>query len=648
MGINIGLDIQRLYALGLLDRLLKDKTTGHNILWATDAYSALGIHYGYDEPLSPALITGSNAEVIQAWAQKGQARRNKRTRQHGEVCTPLWVVKKMIDHADEVWFGAPNRFFVDREPTRQVQFDRENDWQRYVDSRRLEITCGEAPYLATRYDVETGEEIPLAQRIGILDRKLRVVGENTDNETDWLHWAMRAFEACYGYELQGDSLLTARVNLLMTFADYYSARWNKQPVPKLYGKFLNRIVWNVWQMDGLTGTLPCAEESDPRLTLADFAGASEGETAPPIPPPRCRIYDWRRKQSLEYLNMQGNGAKTMRFDYILGNPPYQEENALNNRQSPIYHVFMEESYSIATIVELITPARFLFNAGQTPKAWNKKMLSDDHLKVLMYERDCTKIFPSTDIKGGVAITLRNALGHYGAIGVFIVDEQLDAIKQKIIRLLDGTLRDCAYPKSNYGFSSQLYRKHPELRSRLTEGNEFILDASIFVKMPEIFHEDPFKGCVGVHGRLDNHRVCKYVKSDYIKNSQGVDKFKVFVTGANGTGKFGDVLSTPFVGKPNEVATQTYMSFGFFDTFEQADNLLKYLRTKFARCMLSILKITQNNPKDTWAYVPLQDFTPTSDIDWSQPIPAIDRQLYAKYGLDEQEIAFIESHVKEME
>lgn len=337
----------------------------------------------------------------------------------------------------------------------------------------------------------------------------------------------------------------------------------------------------------------------------------------------------------------------MKFDFIIGNPPYQEENKLNNRQSPIYHQFMEAAYAVADIVELITPARFLFDAGQTPKAWNRKMLSDEHLKVLMYERDCAKVFPTTEIKGGVAITIRNSLRNYGAIDVFTDNAQLNAIKQKVSLIMVESLANCAYPKSNFGFSALLYNEHPELKNRLTAGNEFIIDANIFIKMPEIFHDEPFKNCVAVHGRLENKRVCKYVKQNYIKASRGVDKYKVFVTGANGTGEFGGVLSTPFIGEPYVVGTQTYMSFGFFEKKEQAVNLLTYIKTKFARCMLSVLKVTQNNPKDTWRYVPLQDFTAASDIDWSKSIPEIDRQLYAKYGLDDAEIEFIETHVKEM-
>lgn len=182
MIINIGDDILRSQSIKLLDRILVDKTTKKNIMWATDAYKERGGAYARNKEITPALITGRNADVIKTRACKATGQRSERTKQHAEVFTPLWIVQKMNDHADEVWFGYPDVFFRDGEPTDKVGFPEEKTWQSYVDSRRLEITCGEAPYLVSRYDVETGESIPLARRIGVLDRKLRVVSENTDTE----------------------------------------------------------------------------------------------------------------------------------------------------------------------------------------------------------------------------------------------------------------------------------------------------------------------------------------------------------------------------------------------------------------------------------------------------------------------------------
>ena len=193
MIINIGDDILKLRSLKLLNKVLIDKTTKKNILWATDAYKDCGPLYRRDREITQQLITGHNADVIKTRARKAMEQQSERTKQHAEVFTPLWIVQKMNDHADEVWFGYPNALFKDGNPTETVNFPEGTPWQEYVDFRRLEITCGEAPYLVTRYDVETGEAIPIKQRVGILDRKLRVVTENALSESEWLKWAYRTF-----------------------------------------------------------------------------------------------------------------------------------------------------------------------------------------------------------------------------------------------------------------------------------------------------------------------------------------------------------------------------------------------------------------------------------------------------------------------
>ena len=182
MTINIGDDILRLQSLKLLNKLLVDKTTKKDIMWATDAYKALGAEYERNREMTKSLFTGHRADVIKTRARKALEQQSQRTKQHAEVFTPLWIVKKMNDHADEVWFERPDVFFKGNKPTGRVEFPQGKTWRQYVDSRRMEITCGEAPYLATRYDVESGEAISLENRIGVLDRKLRIVNENTTED----------------------------------------------------------------------------------------------------------------------------------------------------------------------------------------------------------------------------------------------------------------------------------------------------------------------------------------------------------------------------------------------------------------------------------------------------------------------------------
>lgn len=437
--IGIQEEIAKLQGQNILERLLFDKTTKTNILWATDAYDELGEDFDRDKEIQIHLITGKNGKVIQYRAYKETEKQSERTRQHAEVFTPLWICKKMNDHADDVWFGKQNMFFdIEGNPTERILFPETKrkipEWQRYVDAKKMEITCGEAPYLVSRYDVASGEDIPLKRRVGILDRKLRVVNENTETEEEWMKWTIRAFQSVYGYEFQGDNVLIARINLLMTFEEYLDERWKRRPTPKEYEDITNIIAWNIWQMDGLLGTIPYCKAEKEYIEVSLFGEAEKVEEIKEQPP--CRIYDWRGDRSLRYLDVN-TGGRNMKFDFVIGNPPYQEENNTNGRQAPIYHLFMDEAYKVSDCVELIHPARFLFNAGQTPKAWNAERLNDDHFKVLIYEPDASKIFPNTDIKGGVAITLRNTNQKYGAIKVFTPYAELNDIIKRVSSIYRG-------------------------------------------------------------------------------------------------------------------------------------------------------------------------------------------------------------------
>ena len=656
MIINIGDDILRLQSLKLLKKLLVDKTTKKNIMWATDAYKGKSGEYERNKEMTEALITGRNADVIKTRARKAMEQQSERTKQHAEVFTPLWVVQKMNDHADEVWFGCPNVFFQDGTPTERVSFPKEKTWQSYVDSRRLEITCGEAPYLVTRYDVETGEAIPIKQRVGILDRKLRVVTENALSESEWLKWAYRALEATYGYEFQGDNVLIARVNLLMTFEEHLRARWNRKPTASEYSQAANIIAWNVWQMDGLAGTIPyCKAEESKQLSMFEWLELEERIREAADTQPHCQIYNWRAREPLEYLSLQQGRNEKMKFDYIIGNPPYQDETLGDNATyaPPIYHLFLDEAYKIADRVELIHPARFLFNAGSTPKDWNKKMLSDEHLKVLYYEQDSSKVFSNTDIKGGVAITYRDEAVNFGAIETFTAFNELNSIMRKVNTPSDCNVSNIVYIQNRFNLEV-LFADYPSSISGIgSDGRDSRFEKNIFKKVSEVFSNEQTDSSIKVLGIIDNKRVWRYIDQKYVdKSHENLYKYKVLVPTSNGSGAIGEVLSTPLIGSPLIGSpligyTRSFIGIGAFETKDEGEAALKYIKSKFARTMLGILKITQDNNKPTWRYVPLQDFTVNSDIDWSQSVAGIDRQLYAKYGLDEREIEFIETHVKEM-
>ena len=219
----------------------------------------------------------------------------------------------MNNHCDNDWFGRDGVFNTENADNTwtvsegKIEFPKQKNWQHYVDSRRLEITCGEAPYLVSRYDVSTGELIvPPIRRIGILDRKLRIVNENTDTYEEWLKWTTRAFEASYGYEYQGDNVLIARVNLLLTFTDYYEERWGQQPDGKLLDQIANKIAWNIWQMDGLKDTVPLGKpyEEFRQMTLFDMLGGEpDGDKDEPEAVP-CRIFNWRSKTSMKFMDIK--------------------------------------------------------------------------------------------------------------------------------------------------------------------------------------------------------------------------------------------------------------------------------------------------------------------------------------------------------
>ena len=649
MLINIADDLIRLDRAGLLKELLVDKTLSNlkdgagkkvkrNIVWATNAYIPRGEAYGASMEIRAGLLSKDHFRVVQTRARKAFEEQTERTKRHAEVFTPLFICKKMNDVADEPW-------------TEEIL---QKKWKKYVDARRLEITCGEGPFLVSRYDAATGEIIPVKERIGILDRKLSVVTRFAADEKEWVRKSFRALQATYGYEFQGDNLLIARVNVLSDWTEWLKEIWQREPSIKEIKKAINIIAWNLWQMDGLTGKIPNTAgfmeereislfDPEPEETLLDFQ-------------PYCRIYDWINiKKSLEFKKLAERGKGIMKFDFVIGNPPYQDESVGKQEKytAPIYDKFIDESYKIAPVVELIHPARFLYNAGGTSKKWNQKMLSDVHLKVLYHEQDSSKIFPNTDIQGGVVITSHDINKNYGAIGIYTAYPELNKILKKVKNTNNfKPFESIIKSRGLYRFSPLVYQEHPEEMAKFTDSR---IGASSFNRAESLFFENkPSDGYRYVQflGLLQGKRVYRWFRQDYFKMVDSFNKYKVFVPAANGSGALGEVPSTPLIGQPliglpMVGHTETFMSIGSFNKKNEADACYKYVCSKFCRAMLGVLKISQHNSPEKWGYVPLQNFTNKSDINWDQSIHNIDQQLYKKYGLDEDEISFIESHVKEM-
>lgn len=350
-------------------------------------------------------------------------------------------------------------------------------------------------------------------------------------------------------------------------------------------------------------------------------------------------------------------ADKFKFDVVIGNPPYQEEAVGEGTQTPpIYHKFMEEAYKIANRVSFITPARFLYNAGATPKSWNKKMLEDKHLKVEYYEQDSSKVFVNTNIIGGVAVTYRDANIVFGAIGIFTAFQELNSILGKVTKKSNESISSIIFNRGAYRYTDKFDNDYPGVRAKSQGSNEYRVESHAFDKLSFIFFDckpDDASTYIQLLGLQNSKRVYKWVRSEYISEHESLSKYKVFISKSNGaSGTLGNVaarmISTPLLGHPLIGTTETFLTIGSFDAKDEANAALKYIRTKFARALLGVLKITQDNTSEKWKYVPLQNFTTASDIDWSKRISEIDQQLYKKYGLDESEIEFIESHVKEME
>lgn len=621
----------------LLNLLLKDHTTGKNIKWGTDSYINHGYSFRYDQEIKIDLITGWYEDFIRPRVDKDIDVQLERQRNKAEVFTPSWVIKLQVEAALEDMKELPLADFI------------QTKW--------LEITCGEAPYMVNRYDMETGEVIPLKDRAGFIDDKFKKINEAIDSEEEWLKLAVEIYKASYGYEYQGDSLLLARENLILTFIDNYFYMFGAFPKEKVLLKITKIISLNVFQMDGLTYEVPYSDggskEFDTQLSLFEEVESVKTET-----PKLTKIKLWKSNRIVEFKNVLERIDAPMKFDVVIGNPPYQiEGTGDNSRDEPIYHVFMDQAYSIGDKVSLITPGRFLFNVGQTPSKWNEKMLNDPHFKVSYYERDSSQIFSNTDIMGGVAISYRDTEKVFGAIKTFTPFKELDTILQKVETRGDfDPLSNIIHSSMSYKFSKKLYEELPEVREKSSKNSGNSIRTNAFDRLSFLFYDEkPEDGeeYIKILGRQKNKRTHKWIKKRYIENHPNLNSYKVILPKSNGSGAIGEVNKTPLIGepligKPLVGHTQTYISIGEFHNQFEANSALKYVKSKFSRTMLGILKTTQDNQKKVWTKVPTQDFTAGSDIDWSKSIEEVDLQLYEKYGLSKKEINFIETHVKEME
>lgn len=608
----------------LLKILLKDRTTKKNIVWATHSYELLGNGFSSREPITLSKLTGIYVNLIQPRAEKSDTEQKKRTKIRAEIFTPVWLVEKQNSYIE-----------VEIKPLALKD---------YVQMRWLEIACGEAPYMATRYDAVTGEEIPLSERVGFVDRKLQRISREISDEALFYEFVKEAYRASYGYEYQGDSLLLARENLLATFEDYYLSKTGNHPTLEQKKEIATIISYNVFQMDGLKKISPYSAKQNSSQQLSLFSDDLEVEKVEEL---KTQIKDWKKNKMIGFDRLSREESE-MKFDVVIGNPPYQEEaQGTSTKDMPIYHKFISESYKISKKASLITPARFLSNAGGTPKTWNQQMLNNKHVKVSFFEQKSGNVFPGTDIKGGVAVTYYDTEQEFEPIEVFVPFIEMDSIRKKVIKKNFESIDQFVTNRGSYRYSDLIYRDFPNLMERVSDRR---IASNAFEKLPELFFDvKPEDGneYIKIYGRFNNERVYKWFRKDYVTYPSNFEKYKIILPKANGSGSIGEVLSTPVIGYPVIGYTETFISVGEFDSLEEAEACLKYIKSKFLRTMLGVLKITQDNTKAVWHYIPLQDFTVNSDIDWKQSVTDIDRQLYQKYDFSPEEIAFIETHVREM-
>ena len=632
----------------VLDTLLKDKSTGKNIIWATDPPEELQTVM-YEPVTDRSQITTqqlglTHYEVVLPRMMKQTDTQQQRTRKKGEVFSPAWVCNKMNNALDADWFrglGAEEsagQFTVELPQGWQtvetpVQFPacggKTPAWVQYVQSRRLEVTCGEAPFLASRYDAATGEMIPVARRIGILDRKLRVVSENAATEDEWRKYATHAVQSTYGYEYQGDNLLLARVNLLLTYAEHLQARWQRKPIKEELQPIATIISWNLWQMDGLHLSVPGGkpQPETEQLDLFSMFGAAE----PQPPTVSCKVKNWRKGSHGTAQNFETiqEGSTSMKFDYVIGNPPYQiSDGGAGVSATPIYNRFIE---AIKTThpgaICLIIPAKW-YSGGKGLDKFREKMLGDRHISTLVDYSNSLDVFPNVDVAGGVCY--------------FVWKEAYNG-KCKYTNYRNGKATT-AYRDLNEFQTFIRYPVASEIVKKVKEDGELTLDKVVSSRKPFglATTAKPMKTC-DITLRYNGGRG-PYKSTEIRVGTEMIDQWKIIISRLTAEhagqpakdGKY-RVLSTMELLKPGEICSETYLVAGAFDSKEEATNYMDYLKTQFVRFLILQIAMTQQLSKASFAFVPCQDFTRK----WT------DKQLFEKYDLSGEEVNYIQGMIKEM-
>ena len=668
----------KIYTLSpsLLKILIKDKTTGNNLHWATNTYEKFGEWFLPEREMKIEQLV--NANILTPRVSKSIQEQQARTKDKGEVFTPAWMCNKMNNFIDEDWFERSNVFNKELENNwktnkRKITFSKKlkKTWDEYISNTRLEITCGEAPYLVSRYDVVKGRIIPVEERIGILDRKLRILNENIADENKWLEQAKIAYESTYGYDYQGDNVVIARENLLYTLIDNMIFKFGHQPDLDILKQFAEIVTWNIWQMDGIDYTIPYSE-IDVKPTEIKLGLYEEDENETKKEKQLARIKNWKTNRTLIFKELTGDNK--MKFDYIIGNPPYQETISKSELQTQsnsnwIYQFYQFEADKISNCSCLIYPFGGWFDSPSRLNNLGNTLLNDKHTKLIYaYEGTSDKrawyrihknpdpIFGNNvNLSAGVAIVMRKHKEQFGSFS-FMNRIYSDFVANIEYDKVDSIVPNPAFQQINNKFGKQrlitIIKKSP-----------FGIESDFAVKNPQKVSntKDDWKKPIQLlvndkAGSSGRSKIFWTDESVVLTGKEYVDVFKVITTSAYPKQKFSS--GKPTVANVQQRAKQLIdivpkrFAFGSNKLLlyassnrNECENFIKYSLTKF----FAGLMLQEPNRRSIFgSIIPLQDFTSESDIDWSKSIPEIDKQLYKKYDLSNEEIDFIERNVKEME
>lgn len=697
----------------LLAELLRDHATGKNIIWATDDYAHLGAGYGASDEILPELITGGRGRIIMPRAVKPKAAQSSRTRNMAEVFTPTWICNKMNNLADAAWFGRENVFNIEDGPAwtdvpAKIVFPNKNkrgvgSWTAYLAAKRLEITCGEAPYLVSRYDAATGEALPLARRVGLLDRKLRVVNERTRNLRDkgraqkrWLELAQRALQSTYGFEWQGDNVLLARENILCSAMDYFAAKFGES-LPQAWLPQLARIIsWNIWQMDGLKGVVPhsCHDYRTRRKPVepsifdkksfsaavlkrsAGFGEVDENELEKCQGCLKdnidwhngvyCKIKNWstgkvwRFKDLLAKQGSEAGMEKDFKFDVVIGNPPYQSESTditpVSNNQKPvrnIFQYFQQEADAIANdITCLIYPGgRWIHRFGKGLQEFGLEQINDATLEKIIFYPLANEIFDKVQIADGISIVVKekrktgNSFEYEFRRGNVCKSITVKNPGENLLPLNPADIKICEKIDEFVSQNNLAYLHNSILpRSLFKIESNFVEENPDKVKPynpEEVYDKDKYIKLFTNDKAGKMGRATWYLaERDVItSNKEFINQWQVVVSSANAGGQKRD--NQIEIVDDNSAFGRSRVALRSFATQEEATNFFKYANTYLIKYAFLM---TDESLTSLGKRVPdIINYKADNElIDFSKDV---DKQLYDLIKLDYEDRAYIENKVK---